>query len=167
MASRPWRLLFVCTGNICRSPMAAEMARIDGGTRGLDIEAASGGTMGLDAHPADAHAISVCREIGLDLSGHRSRGLDPERLAWADRILVMELAHAQAVHERLPGLGERVALLGPFGGSHEIADPHGGWKFQYRWARDEIRKCVGGLLARLPMDPESASSPPTAVRSRR
>lgn len=150
-ASSPHRLLLVCSGNICRTPMAVALARLHGDRLNLALEVDSAGTLGIEGAPADAKAAAVCRELGLDLSGHRSKGLTPELLAWADQVLVMEVAHAVCARELLPGLPEdRVQLLGSQAGLGEIADPIGAWfKRPFRTARDQIDRCLRVYLQRL------------------
>jgi protein-tyrosine-phosphatase len=150
LEERPWRLLFVCTGNICRSPMAEGLARAYATGRGRAVEVRSGGTMGIVDHPADPKAVAVCGEIDVDIARHRSSGIDAEVIAWADYVLVMEYAHATWLRERFPDLGEKLLLLGSFAGVFEIADPLGGWKFQFRRSREEIRRCVEAFVDRLP-----------------
>lgn len=147
---RPHRLLFVCTANICRSPMAEGLARSYAAARGWPVEVRSGGILGLIDKPAAANAVHVMREKGIDISTHRSGGIDDELIEWADYILVMELRHQSKLHERHPQCEGRVMLLGPFGGLHEVSDPVGGWKRKFRKSRDTINKCVIGFMDRLP-----------------
>lgn len=151
MDADPIRLLMVCSGNICRSPMAAGLGRALAEPLGLDVEVASAGTLGIVGQPADPKATAVCREIGIDVSGHVSQGVTPELLAWADHVLVMELEHAVFVRSLAPDLGEdKVVLLGSLTGSGDIADPIGSWfKGPFRAARDEIRKALVAFLTRL------------------
>ena len=146
-------MLFVCSGNICRSPMAEGLLRTYAAARERPVEVKSAGTLNIIDVPADAYAVGVCAELGVDLGSHRSQGVTRELLAWADYILVMEYAHAAAVRALLPEVGEKVLLLGGFGRSMEIADPIGGWKFQFRWSRDEIKVAVEMFLDRLPAKP--------------
>lgn len=143
------RLLFVCSGNICRSPMAAAIADRIALERGLDVEIRSAGTLGLQDRPAEPRAVAVCREIGLDLSAHRSRPLTAELVRWADRIFVMEDAHGLAVRELVPEVGEQVVIpLGPLAGRAYIADPIGlPFKGPYRTARDDLQTALSRALA--------------------
>ena len=147
--SRPLRLLFVCSGNICRSPMAEVLAEARGDAIGLPVEARSAGTLGLIDRPADPKAVAVCRERGLDLSTHRSQGLTPELLAWADHIIVMEQSHAAHLREYYDVRGDKILPLGPFGGYGDIPDPIGGWTFTFRWCRRRLEASLDGLLRRL------------------
>ena len=71
---RPHRLLFVCTANICRSPMAEGLARDYARRRQWPVEVRSGGVMGLIGKPAASNAVAVMREIGIDISNHQSGG---------------------------------------------------------------------------------------------
>ncbi|MSQ00746.1 MAG: hypothetical protein EXR71_02510 [Myxococcales bacterium] len=149
-APAPHRLLFVCTANICRSPMAEELARLYAVQRGWWVEARSAGTharTGDDAAPNSQRAI---KDLGGDLTQHKSQPMSAELVAWADRILVMELRHAQLIRAEFPAADSKVQLLGTFGGMMELGDPYGSWIFKYRSSRDDIRRSVEGLLDRMP-----------------
>jgi len=99
MASREstYRVLFVCTGNTCRSPMAA--AALEGALESERerVEVQSAGTAARDGQPATAATIAVCRRQGIDLAGHASRRVTPALLAAADLVLVMERDHLRTV----------------------------------------------------------------------
>ena len=151
--AEPHRLLFVCTANICRSPMAEELARLYAETRGWHVEARSAGTHARDGDEAAPNSQKAIREVGGDLTSHRSQSVTDDLVAWADRILVMELRHAQFVREGWPGADEKLQMLGTFGGIMEIGDPYGSWIYRYRSSRDEIRRCVENLLDRMPPRP--------------
>ena len=142
-------LLFVCSGNICRSPMAEGITRIEAERRGFDVSVRSAGTLHINGRPADKHATAVCREIGVDISGHRSQGVSDELVEWADHILVMELHHAEFLRNSHEDLGDKVLMFGNFGGTYQISDPVGGWRYQFRSNRKLLQKCVEGLLERL------------------
>lgn len=145
-----WRVLFVCSGNICRSPMAEGLARAYAMRRGRDLHAKSAGTLGIIGRPADPYAAAVCAEIGVDIYTHRSQGVASELIAWSDYVLVMEYAHAAFVRSKYPEVGEKLLLLGAFGKATEIGDPIGGWQFQFRWSRDEIKQAVETFIDRIP-----------------
>jgi protein-tyrosine-phosphatase len=152
MDRRPHRLLFVCTGNLCRSPMAEGLARAASQRFGTPVEARSGGTLGLLAQPADPEAVAVCAELGVDVSTHESAGVDVDAMNWADWVLVMEMRHADILRDKFPRQAEKVLLLGTFGGRPEIADPLGAPRARFRACRDEIGRAVDTLVARLPKD---------------
>jgi len=151
--NEPYRLLFVCTGNICRSPMAAGLARAYAAQRGWAVEVGSAGMLDLKGRPAEPNAIRVMEEIGIDLRAHQARGVTSELVTWADYVLAMELGHCTELRRRYPELEDRVMLLGSFGGIMEIADPMGGWRWRFRRTRDEIKTCVESFMDQLPPRP--------------
>jgi len=96
-------------------------------------------------------------EVGIDISAHRSGGIDEEQVKWADYILVMELNHQIQLHRKFEASDGKVLMLGTFGGLHEIADPIGGWRWKFRSIRDEIERCIAGFFDHLP--PPQTSDP--------
>jgi protein-tyrosine-phosphatase len=147
MEKRPLRWLIVCSGNICRSPMAAGLADRIALERGVDLEIRSAGTLGFADQPPEPHAIAVCREHGIDITRHRSQALTAELVAWADRILVMDLGHAEAVTALDPDATVRVVPLGPLAGVPAIADPYGSWlPGPYRATRDLLDRALRALF---------------------
>ncbi len=150
----PHRLLFVCTANICRSPMGEAFAREYGRERGWALEARSCGVNALAGNDAAPRSVRAMKELGIDITTHRSSPLDAEHVAWASYILVMEIRHATRVHEAFPEADGRVLMLGNFGGVMEIEDPYGSWFMRsYRRSRDEIQRCVHTFIDRLPARP--------------
>ncbi|MBA2565907.1 MAG: low molecular weight protein arginine phosphatase [Gemmatimonadetes bacterium] len=116
------RVLFVCTGNTCRSPLGAAILERLAGEKGVEVRSA--GTGAGAGSPATEEARRVAERHGLSLERHRSLPLEPEVLAWADHVLVMENYHKRTV-ERL-GAGEKVTLLSEYGGDgRDIDDPFG------------------------------------------
>lgn len=152
-SERPYHILFICTGNLCRSPMAEGLARDYAARRAWAVECASAGIMGLTGRPAEPNAIRVMNEVGIDISGHRARGVDPSLVSWADYILGMELRHTSEIRNRFPEAEHKTMLLGSFGGTFEIVDPIGGWRWRFRRTRDELRTCVESFLDQLPPRP--------------
>jgi protein-tyrosine-phosphatase len=113
------RILFVCTGNICRSPLAVAVARQEIERAGYDgVEVESAGVAALVGSPATTQASTVAREHGASLDGHRARQLTPELLAATDLVVGMERHHA----ERAMLLGAREAITV---GSKDVPDPYG------------------------------------------
>ncbi len=129
--------------------MAEALARQYALERGIALETRSGGVMGIEGRRADDNAVAVLREIGVDLSLHRSAGLDEATVAWADWILVMELEHARRLRERWASAEDRTLMLGSFGGLVDVSDPMGGWKFQFRRTRDDLQRCVRKFIDEL------------------
>ncbi|MBX2800260.1 MAG: hypothetical protein KTR31_21450 [Myxococcales bacterium] len=141
------RLLFVCSGNITRSPLAAALADHAALQAALDVDIQSAGTLGINGQPAYPQMVSAARELGLDLSTHRSQGLTEDLCAWATTIAVMELHHAEAVATLHPESYAKVVQLGPLAGVYEIDDPTGNWfAAPYKHTRDLLQQAVQRLV---------------------
>src|SRR5213596_3811413 len=144
-------VLFVCTGNICRSPLAASLLERALEERGLEVEVTSAGTGAWDGAPASEGAYLVGLERGLDLSGHRARLLTRELVEKADLILTMARHHRARVDE-LGGEG-RVFVLGEYGGREgeeaEVSDPFGGDLEVYRDTVGELDALIDATVERL------------------
>jgi len=99
MSSREslYRVLLVCTGNTCRSPMAAAALERALGAERERVEVQSAGTSAREGQPATAPTVALCRAEGLDLSTHSARRVTPALLAAADLVLVMEREHLRVV----------------------------------------------------------------------
>ncbi len=114
------------------------------------MEVRSGGVLGIINRPADPLAVRVMSEIGIDISSHRSQGIDDDLVEWADHILVMELNHTIQLRERHPELADKALMLGTFGGMMQVQDPIGGWRWKFRKCRDGLLRCVQGFMDQLP-----------------
>jgi protein-tyrosine-phosphatase len=120
-------LLIVCTGNVCRSPMAAGLIRDRLRWAGLSdqVHVSSAGVFALEGAPASADGVDVLAERGVDISDHRARQLDDQMLDQADLVLVMEERHRQAIFARAPQHLHKVMLFSELAGEHaDIADPY-------------------------------------------
>ncbi len=130
--------------------MAEGMAKTYALERDWPMEVRSGGVLGIINRPADPLAVRVMSEIGIDISSHRSQGIDDDLVEWADHILVMELNHTIQLRERHPELADKALMLGTFGGMMQVQDPIGGWRWKFRKCRDGLLRCVQGFMDQLP-----------------
>jgi len=154
----PYRILFLCTGNTCRSPLAEALARSEVRRRGWgQVELRSAGVSAAEGAPASEGSLGAARRIGLDLRGHRSTPLTLEVVRWADLILTMSPAHLRVVQSM--GGGERAALLTEFAAGAEggvesrgmtgVADPFGGGPERYDATALQLRGLVADAMERL------------------
>ncbi len=150
-ASHTW--LFVCTGNICRSPMAESLARRTAARRlgtqddrvlAHGLRFASAGITALPGMPASDGAVAATRDLGIDLEGHRSRALSREVLRSAHRIFCLGPSHLVAVRALEPSVAARAELLDPRGAG--VPDPYGADVATYRQTRDVILHAVESRL---------------------
>jgi protein-tyrosine phosphatase len=141
-------ILFVCTGNICRSPIAEYLLRKELSQLQVSgIEIQSAGLLELGARPADPEMVSISKEHDVDLTSHHSRQITLQMLSNADIVFVMETGHQKALTNLNPEDKGKVFLLSIFDYIHNginINDPLGTTpqKYKYCFSRvyDSIRK---------------------------
>lgn len=146
------KILFVCTGNTCRSALAEGIARREAIDRGLiDFEVSSAGTSAWNGAPASDGGLLVALEHGVDLSGHRARQLTREIVEDQDVILVMGPHHLERA-EALGGEGKSHLLThyAAHGSSDRaVSDPFGGDLEVYRATYEELEREIRRVFDRI------------------
>lgn len=143
-------ILFICTGNICRSPMAEGLFRHAVQGRG-QFRVLSAGLGAMDGQPPTAHSVRAMRELGIDISHQRSRMLTGELVRQADYIFGMTHSHVETIALMHPQMAEKTFLVREFDETLEpyekdISDPIGGSYQVYVNTRDQIEQGIASLL---------------------
>jgi protein-tyrosine phosphatase len=146
-------ILIICTGNICRSPMAEGLLEhILPDTLKGSVAVQSAGTHAYDGLEAEPFAVRALLDRGIDIRSHRSRMIDDMMLADADLILAMEEMHREYVRQLLPPGADHVHLLGEFEPQQdglEVPDPYGGTLETYQRCAQTINAYLEGVIDHL------------------
>jgi protein-tyrosine-phosphatase len=145
-------ILFVCTANICRSPVAEGILRkrlqdafMDGWT------VSSAGTWAQRERGASRNSVTVMAQRGIDIGDHVAAGVTAEMLREADLVLCMEAGHAEALHAefREEASGKVYMLSQMVGRRHDIEDPYGQELPEYERMADEVEEMIDAALPRI------------------
>lgn len=141
-------IIFVCTANMCRSPMAEYMlkARLP---KGSVWTVSSAGTMAGDGMDGTPNSVETLKEVGLDMSSHRTRALTQDMIRDASVIVAMAQAHVDEILSLEPSAEEKVFLLrsfDPHADTRDVPDPVG-WDIDvYRGMREIMDSALPGLI---------------------
>lgn len=140
-------ILVVCTGNICRSPIADYMLREKLTGRGFNVSSA--GTGAMVGWPADPPASAVAKANGLDLTGHSARQLTPELLTASDLVLTLDQTHSNWINQRFPQFRGRVHKILKWRENADVEDPYGESAAFFEKTYKEIELGVADWLKKL------------------
>ncbi|MGF6953258.1 protein-tyrosine-phosphatase [Neobacillus sp. B4I6] len=141
-------ILFVCTGNTCRSPMAEAILK----NKAVDeIEVRSAGIYAANGSEASPHAKRVLEDNGI-VHNHRSSLLTSDEVEWADLILTMTSSHKLAILQQYPHEGQKVYTLKEYSGegfNHDVVDPYGGPLAMYEETFRELNGLIDKTIGKL------------------
>lgn len=140
-------ILVVCTGNICRSPMAEAVLKQR--LRSQRKRIASAGIAALVGHPADPLAREVMQDHGQDLGEHRARQVNAALLSAADLVLALDESHRRWMVEQFPQYRGRIYKLGKWRGDRDVADPYRLPREAFEHAYLDIVECIGDWVPHL------------------
>ncbi len=138
-------ILFVCTGNLCRSPIAVGFLRQHLVEQGIDThhQVISAGVWAVDDRPASENAVAVMAERGIDITDHIAHTITSEDMAAADLVLVMSREHERMIRNTWPQYDWKVRRLSEMAGRRkDIQDPYGGSIEEYRACADTIAEYI-------------------------
>ncbi len=145
-------ILFVCTGNICRSPMAVGLLRQRLAEKGLEgqYQVISAGVSAVDGYRASRNGVFVMAERGIDTTCHIAHTVTGNDMIMANLVLSMSRRQAQSLRQSWPQYAWKVYLLSEMAGRRQdIKDPFGGTVDQYRAAADVISRYIDEGLERI------------------
>lgn len=140
------KILIVCTGNTCRSPMAGAIANQLALDRRLEMEIKTAGIFAFPGSPATGHAVTVMEEMGLDIKGHIATPVTGELIDWADLIITMTGEHKEQLLAAFPQAKDK--KITPF----SIPDPIGGTVDDYRKTAQALKEALAEVLPDVSME---------------
>lgn len=145
------KIVFVCTGNTCRSPMAQAILEKMARDAGQNLQVQSAGLYVLPGASASPNAVLAAREIGLELSAHRAQPLSQHLVEEADLVLCMTSGQAAQLKRMCPEKGEKIWAIKPYAGlgDGDVSDPYGGNLEEYRHCAAELEMLCALALDKL------------------
>ena len=147
------RVVFICSGNICRSPLAAGMATAMLKEENIPAVVISAGTLNINGQPAAPNAVEAGQLIGIDISTHRSQGISLPLMRMADALVVMAPKHEAFLLKLDPNLDEKIVRMWEYGEHSEtlfeIEDPVGQDLETFIVCRKRLTKCLRAWIQQL------------------
>lgn len=142
------KVLFICTGNTCRSPMAEGILKDLALKNNLTIEVKSAGTHAAYNSAPSPLAVEAMKDVGIDISSHKSYQVNEEILKESDLVLTMSNSHKKLLLNKYPSIKDKVFLLNEyaFETKREIEDPFGAPLRYYEKSRDEIYEAIEEIV---------------------
>lgn len=139
------KIVFICTGNTCRSPMAEGLFKALNGEQKTGLEAISAGIFTNNGMSASENAVIVAKELGADISNHKSQMLNGNIVNDAKYLVCMTGAHYDQILLKFPNVSDKLFTLSPT----DIDDPFGGNIDEYRSCATQIKSAVESIIERL------------------
>ncbi len=139
------KIVFICTGNTCRSPIAEGLFKAMNGEQKTGLKAASAGLFTADGLPASENAVIAAHELGADISQHTSTLLNQNLVNDAKYLVCMTASHYDQILSKFPNVGDKLFTLLPT----DIDDPYGGNIDAYRHCANQIQSAVKSIIERL------------------
>lgn len=139
------KIVFICTGNTCRSPMAEGLFKAMGGEEKTSLKAISAGIFTTNGMSASENAIIAAKELGADISNHKSQILNQDIVNDAKYLVCMTGAHYDQILLKFPDVSNKLFTLLPT----DIDDPYGGNIDDYRKCANQIKIAVESIIERL------------------
>ena len=139
------KIVFICTGNTCRSPMAEGLFKALNGEQKTGLEAISAGIFTNNGMSASENAVIAAKELGADISNHKSQMLNGDIVNDAKYLVCMTGAHYDQILLKFPNVSDKLFTLSPT----DINDPFGGNIDEYRSCSMQIKSAVESIIERL------------------